>query len=99
MWGGLAWPTLSEGYSLLLAEPGAKAIGQTLGEAIQVILAGRTGDPNSMPWISCKPKGECVDEFQLLQIGDVITVTGLAFHVGKNDLFLRDCALLAKAGR
>lgn len=48
MWGGLAWPTLSEGYSLLLAEPGAKAIGQTLGEAIQVILAGRTGDPNSI---------------------------------------------------
>jgi hypothetical protein len=60
----------------------------------QVILAGRTGDPNSTPWISCKPKGECVSEFQLLQLGDVITVTGLAYYVGKNDLFLRDCALL-----
>jgi hypothetical protein len=62
----------------------------------QVILAGRTGDPNSVPWISCKPKSECVKEFQSLQLGDVITATGVAYHVGKNDLFLRDCALLTK---
>jgi hypothetical protein len=61
----------------------------------QVILPGETADPNSVPWISCKPKDEHVAKFQLLKLGDVITVTGLAYHVGKNDLFLRDCALVA----
>jgi hypothetical protein len=61
----------------------------------QVILAAETGDPNAVPWISCKPKDEHVGKFQLLKLGDVITATGLAYHVGKNDLFLRDCALVA----
>jgi hypothetical protein len=62
----------------------------------QVILAGQAEDPNSVPWISCKPKDECVAEFQLFQLGDVITVTGLAHYAGKTNLFLRDCALLKK---
>jgi hypothetical protein len=65
----------------------------------QVILAGEEGDPNSVPWISCEPQRASVGEFQLLKLGDVITVKGRGHHVGKNDLFLRDCTLFRKPSK